>query len=185
VNGDAKVYFYDSKIKQFVANLFNWQSLTSLNDCSISVIVNFKVYKLTDITMTYQQFYEIIQHHNEIGPCCFPCQLTGVMLPCSRCSGNGQLDWVEKVMVPTPINSPPDSYKRDVYVESLKFKVPSKNYVSPMKCFFPDLKIENCNAKNCTVYVSRPHLKDCKDYCPECYGSGTNVIKNCEQVSQK
>ena len=181
MNGDAKVYFYDSKIKQFVANLFNWQSVTALDECSLSVVVNFKVYSLSDITMTFQQFYEIIQYYDKMGPRRFPCILTGVILPCSRCSGNGQLDWVEKVMAQIPINTPPDPYKRDTYTKIRKFKVPSKSYVPPMECFFPDLKIENCHSKNCTVYISRPHLKECKEYCPECFGSGTNIIRNCEK----
>lgn len=183
MNGDAKVYFYDSKIKEFVANLFNWQSVTVLEDYPLSVVVTFKVYRILDTTMTFEQFYDKTQHR--VGPCLFPAQLTGVILPCSKCRGNGQLDWVEKVMTTTFLNSPPDPYERDVRAKVLKFKILSKNYTLPDGRFFPDLKMESDYVENYTVYVSRPYLKKCKDYCPECHGSGTRIIKNCEKAKEK
>jgi hypothetical protein len=172
---DNEQFFYDEDTHEFKVNVVNWQTVTITKYSSALVIgVEFKLYRLLDSEMTFQQFYQTVEGVRH-GNFYIPVEAIGVTMPCSKCKGNGQLDWIEAVM--GPVNEFPMIWKRNANAGILKFNVLMKTIPILLDDKFKPshaLTIDDWNdvSKTTIIYSSLPRLEDFKEYCPQCYGTG-------------
>jgi len=172
---ESGIYFFDNKVGENVCNITNWQAVTALNeDRNLLITVFFRVYKLLDSEISFEDFYNICQD-NRYKPCYLPCKIIGVALPCPKCNGNGQLDWIELVMKST--RSLLEKYERNPYEGYFKFVVPAKDnpHIPPIDSIL-DLLLEGPTQDNLYVYTSIPNLKYNRSCCNKCYGSGLREL---------
>jgi hypothetical protein len=172
---DNEQFFYDEDTHEFKVNVVNWQTVTIIKYFPSLVIgVDFKLYRLLDSDITFQQFHQMVEAVRH-GNFYIPVEAIGVTMPCSKCGGNRKLDWIEAVMGPT--NGFPMVCRRNPNVGILKFNVLMKTIpillddkLKPSH----SLTIDDWNdvSKTTIVYSSLPRLEDFKEYCPQCYGTG-------------
>lgn len=174
---ENREYKYNKESKEFEINCCDWKSIIEICDEEpIAVVVNFRVYRLLDKTIRFKDLYNMTQDHryHEV---CLPADLLGVSLSCSKCSGSGTLDWVQKTTSKRSLMISPN--KRDPYARTLKFKVPMDLNPHLTHPFSPTFITKAKNRRSFQyVYTSYPHLTDEEEYCPRCSGSGLRELSH-------
>lgn len=185
--GEYCEYEYDEKENSYQLDCCNWRAVTEIENQSLIVTVNNRVYKLINEEINFKSFYEFTQDFRyQLAP--LAAERIGVSLQCARCGGDGKTDWVEKVMKKNK-NIIPMPHKRDPYGRVLKFRVSlTKNpHISQEHQddhpFFILGNLTDYLEKGIThqfIYTSLPHLNNYDELCPACYGSGLRIISDNE-----
>ena len=175
-------YHYDESSKEFLCNCTDWQVVTALKENkSLLVTVFFRVYRLIDKELSFNKFYKKTQQH-KYESCYFAANCIGVSLPCEKCTGNGQLDWIQFIMN-RPVDIP-ETYERNPYGGYLKFVVPTENNPhilhekTPFEShpYYTEENWEEVTQKTLNVYASLPYLRSSNEYCPKCHGNGMREL---------